>query len=282
MARQVDRGILWRNLRLHFFKKQLKDAMDRRRAFLSSEETLARCTSEPNLPRADMSGRGFTLIELLVVIAVIAILAALLLPALSAAQERTRRTSCKSNLRQFVAAIHLYAGDYDERLLPGRDNNGASHTLRLSDDGYTNLVHYVGNAAVLQCPNFRYGAYPPANQFGHCLGYQYLGDIKTTSWPPDAPDAWYSPTRTTDAGTNAIVADSNSFGGGLKVAPHTRGGSALDSGSSMTFALAGDSPKDIGAEGGNVAFLDGSAMWKTIKRMGTWRASSYNMYFSNW
>ena len=235
-----------------------------------------------NRAGANKSGRAFTLVELLVVIAVIAILAALLLPALAAAKERTKRTACKSDLRQFIAAIHMYSGDFNEHVLPGRDNNNASHTLRISDAGYTNLVAYVGNATVLLCPNFRYGNYPPFNEYGHCLGYQYLGDINTTHWPPDGPDVWHSPSRTTEAGTSAIVADSNSFGGGLKVAPHTAHGSALGNNSSMTYGLPGDSPKDIGAQGGNVGFLDGSVIWKSISQMGTWRASSYNMYFGNW
>jgi prepilin-type N-terminal cleavage/methylation domain-containing protein/prepilin-type processing-associated H-X9-DG protein len=69
--------------------------------------------------------RGFTLVELLVVIAIIGILVALLLPAIQAAREAARRSSCVNNMKNVGVAMHNYLSARKE-FPPGRNGCGGS------------------------------------------------------------------------------------------------------------------------------------------------------------
>ena len=97
-----------------------------------------------------MKRSGITLIELLVVLAIIAILAAILFPVFAKAREAARRSTCLSNTKQLGTAILMYAGDYDEILVPP-----SVGTCQQADSfGWGDLIQpYAKNTGLLECPS---------------------------------------------------------------------------------------------------------------------------------
>ena len=116
-------------------------------------------TRTPRFPRLDRS--AFTLVELLVVIAIIGVLVALLLPAIQAARESARRTSCFNNLKQLGLGVLNF--ESANRKLPsgGEGTDRSSGTPKTAFDlqsTFTQLLPYLeqNNVAAFYNKNFAY------------------------------------------------------------------------------------------------------------------------------
>ena len=238
---------------------------------------------------------GFTLVELGVVVVMMGVFAAILLPALASAKEKSRRAVCQSNVHQLLYVLDLYATDNEDWLPSSLDNLGYYHSIRLSDQTFTNLVALAGSSNIFYCPNvaFGSGSGPVASHdsFGYVIGYNYLANAVQTTQKGN--DYWVSPKKITDASSSELIADPNfwmkntstdpAFPPGLKIAPHGATGAAFVRRSLPTSGPA--QPTDsagIGAVGGNIGYLDNSVQWRNMKQMQTWSASSTLDSFGNW
>ena len=159
-------------------------------------------------------GGAFTLIELLVVIAVILILASLVSTAVRNGLRQSQRAACTSNLKQWSAALTLYAGA-NQRFFP--DNLGGMHcswvsvTVKRFTETYLIPMGEFGGAErmradhVIHCPTQQwhrvYGSPGGPGGTGYTMGlvgYFYLPhrDVNSCDYTY-AGNEWVAKTKIT-------------------------------------------------------------------------------------
>jgi prepilin-type processing-associated H-X9-DG protein len=185
---------------------------------------------------------GFTVLELCGVVMLIGILVALLLPAVQAARENARRTSCQNNLMHVALAVGNYHNAHrhfpvqlhgtDGSEVPGADNDGRLSFL-------VGLLPYISQVPMAKHVDQKSESKQPA-RWGMPWGDEDWGDEDDSEavrqWPRNGPEPFTSgyPPWMTEVPTFRCPSDpglgANSFTGTTRINGRTNYAACLGDG----------------------------------------------------
>lgn len=242
---------------------------------MSSRRTLALRQKDPLMNRC----RAFTLIELLVVISIIALLIAILLPVLSRVSSNAVRTKCLAWRQQNVAGFVAMAIDQKGQL----PDTGAPQAHWTTRKSWEHMQEYIADPRVLECPSFNitteptnshstWSYTPTATLFD--WGILYMAQKEASFkwfWAPRLKSRteklvddldWHSASTLDDQGDLPLTADRNEYSTSTYNGFFVHGRF-----SDWELVPVGSDIAEMGWEGGNVGYLDGSAEWKGRDQM---------------
>lgn len=214
---------------------------------------------------------SFTLIELLIVIAVVFLLISLLNPSFQKVTETAQRAECMARQKNFIT-VSLLMWEDNAGVLPSSEK---SHARSFTPRAFDRFMEYVEMENGITCPNvnFEGKGNKPIRRPGYLyhIGYQYFGN---NPWlmrlkRANNPRRNYKLPKTTLADPDSVlVADDNSrgrsgvheTGGNWILAPHNAFNDQVD-------VPVGTTHLSVGADGGNVGYLDGSVAWRDMHDM---------------
>ena len=239
-------------------------------------QTLSR---RPGAALTSRDSGGFTRIELLAILVIMGLLVLAQLPALARVTRQSKVAQCSANLRQFALGIHVYANEFDGRVVPG----GGFWAWDIPWNTGTLLNRYGVSEDVMYCP----GTAPRFNEEDNEALYEYYapGSIRVLGYVPMLTGGVPATNANATLYPQTIQAGPTFYSAAASSKRVLVADATISAGPGGSFVnVQGGYPKPhlsphlngVVPAGGNVAMLDGHVEWR---KFGDMQIRSGNMFW---